>query len=88
MKKAILHVLSEVGEPLAYKELNEEVERYMEANDVPDEIYPSSGSGSLLWLTKTVQLDLEARDEVRRIKDTFLKFELAKIVIPLRSYDC
>ena len=67
-REAIIKVLSDSPTSLSHVELTSQVESYAKATNAPQEIYPDSGSNSLMWLVKTVQLDLEAREILKREK--------------------
>ena len=67
IKKAILHVLKSVTpeEGMSFSGLESGVNRFIDQNGIPRELFPKPGS--VRWYTKSVQLDLEARDLIERI---------------------
>ncbi len=69
MRRGILETLKNMGGgPVLAMDLEREVEHWFSKNRAPEELYPASGSRSLRWLFKTVQLDLEARNLIRRVQ--------------------
>ncbi|MFO7540493.1 MAG: hypothetical protein R6X32_20830 [Chloroflexota bacterium] len=67
IREAILASLpdnsSVTGMPFA--QLEEKVRVHLEKNGVPMDLFPKPGS--VRWYTKTVQLDLEARELIERV---------------------
>lgn len=69
IRDAILEVLPDhtSGESMTFAELEEQVHAHLKENEVNPDLFPKAGS--VRWYTKTVQLDLEARNEIERIPD-------------------
>lgn len=66
VRAAILAALpahSEQG--LLFAELEEKVRANLDAQNVPQKLFPKPGS--VRWYTKAVQLDLEAKGEIERL---------------------
>lgn len=49
---------------MPFSELEEKVRAWLDAQDVPNALFPKPGS--VRWYCKAVQLDLEARHEIER----------------------
>lgn len=67
IREAILLALpaAESAESLTFAELQQKVQAHLDAHNVPKALFPKPGSVG--WYTKTVQLDLEAREEIERV---------------------
>ncbi len=63
LRGAILDVIPDNAEGVAFKQLAELVERRLSAQQL-------KRLGSLGWYTTTVKLDLEARGEIERVPDS------------------
>ena len=67
IREAILHVLPDDTDSsgMTFSQLEEKVGVYLDANEVPEDLFPKPGS--VRWYTKAVQLDLEARKLIERV---------------------
>ncbi len=69
IKDAVLESLATLDSDgsMSFSELETKVAAIVKEKDVPAEMFPKPGS--IRWYTKTVQLDLEARDEIERVPE-------------------
>ena len=67
IREAMLAILPshESIEGMSFVDLEDGVRNYLQEKEVPQELFPKPGS--VRWYTKTVQLDLEAREEIERL---------------------
>lgn len=64
IREAMLAILP-TDEGMLFSDLETQVSTYLEERQVPKALFPKPGS--VRWYCKTVQLDLEARNEIERL---------------------
>lgn len=70
MKKVFLKVLPTTRPGLTQKEIQDQVKKHL-----PDNLFPEGATSG--WWAKTVQLDLEAKGIVTRVKSKPLRWHLS-----------